>query len=139
MSWARPFTFPHSEVEIVPKDYTGPTTGKGGAWKETSVPNAPRQASARPALSGRMDVATTIDAVLTAGGYFSLGETSDGGAILLRVLYNGRKLETYCHTDTELAEALLALRQRFPLPSKDQRAKSSPPAPQLPLPPDTEG
>ena len=123
----------------MPKDYTPRDTGKGGNWKETAVPNAPRLRGARPTLTGRMDVATTIDATLAAGAYISFGETSDGGAVLIRVLHNGRKLETYCHTDAELAEALLALRQRFPKTTKDLAPTSSPPAAQLPLPPDNEG
>lgn len=123
----------------MPKDYSGTNAGKGGNWKETAVPNAPRLRGERPTLSGRMDVATTIDAVLAAGGYISFGETSDGGAVLIRVLHNGRKLETYCHADAELAEALLALRQRFPQVTKDRAPKSPQAAPQLPLQPDNEG
>jgi len=87
--------------------------GRGAQFKEETVRRNNTPTGTRGTLAGRMDVSHTVEAVVAAGGYMSFGQTSDGGALLIRVLMGATKLESYCHTDLEIAEALLYLKTRY--------------------------
>ena len=88
-------------------------SGKGGNFKVER--NERRQAiqGDRASLVGVNELAMVIESVLRAGAYISFGSTSDGGALLVRVLDGPDKLSSYCHTGEELLAALEALAERY--------------------------
>lgn len=107
------------------------TNGKGGAFKEETVTRNTPQAGARPILTGIGDFGRIVEAVVSAGGYMSIGQTSDGGALILRILHGDKKLTTYCSNHQQLQEAIFALVVRYretyeevQLPIQAQAAKA---------------
>jgi len=67
----------------------------------------------RASLVGVSELGMVVESVLRAGAYISFGSTTDGGALLIRILDGPDKLSSYCHTDKELLEALEALTDRY--------------------------
>lgn len=106
-------------------------TGKGGAFKEETVTRNTPQAGARPTLTGIGDLGRIVEAVVAAGGYISFGQTTDGGALILRILHGDKKLTSYCSNHQQVQEAIFALVVRYretyeevPLPIHTQAAKA---------------
>ena len=107
------------------------TTGKGGAFKEETITRNTPQGGVRPTLTGIADFGRIVEAVVAAGGYMSIGQTTDGGALILRILHGDKKLTTYCANHQQLQEAIFALVVRYretyeeaPLPIQSQAAKA---------------
>jgi len=95
------------------KEPTSFPIGKGGEFKVEKNARRVSFIGNRPSLLGVSELALVIESVLRAGAYFSVGATSDGGALLIRVLDGDNKLSTYCHTDEQLLAALEALAVRY--------------------------
>ena len=87
--------------------------GKGGAFKleRANTRNGPMLQA--PRLESLHRLPACIQAAVFSGAYISFGRTSDGGAILIRILDGADKLSTYCTTDDELQAALAALAERY--------------------------
>jgi hypothetical protein len=88
--------------------------GKGGAFRReanTSKGRAP--VGARAALDEFGSIGECIERVIACGAYISFGATTDGGALLIRVLDGDDKLSTYCHTRQEVLEAMEALKKLY--------------------------
>jgi len=88
--------------------------GKGGAFK---VEKSERGNSAPTGNAASLDrlgsLGHCIESVIRAGAYISFGRTSDGGSTLIRILDGPDKLSSYCHSDTEVLEAVEALEARY--------------------------
>jgi len=95
------------------KEPTYLEAGKGANFR---VERNERRQSApvnRATLVGVSELGMVVESVLRAGAYISFGSTTDGGALLIRILDGPDKLSSYCHTDQELLEALEALTDRY--------------------------
>jgi len=95
------------------KEPTSFPIGKGGEFKVEKNARRFTPFGNRPSLLGCSELALVIESVLRAGAFFSVGQTTDGGALLIRVLDGDDKLTTYCHTDDQLLAALEALAHRY--------------------------
>lgn len=87
--------------------------GKGGAFKEERTTTNTRRAGGADSLASYGSLADTIERVISAGAYISFGRTSDGGATVIRVLDNDKKLTSYCSSRSDVLEAMEALNQRY--------------------------
>jgi hypothetical protein len=87
--------------------------GKGGVFKtERAATNrGPRLQC--PPLASIQGLPACIQAAIMSGAYISFGRTSDGAAVLIRVLDGPDKLSTYCTTTEELQAAVAALADRY--------------------------
>jgi len=98
----------------VPKD-TNAERGTGAHFKETTLSQrAQRVRGTRPTLAGNKELSYLIESIIAAGAYLSLSSAGNGDALLIRILHDDRKIETYCRTDEELLAALFALARRYP-------------------------
>jgi hypothetical protein len=87
--------------------------GKGGMFKtERSVTRSGPMLQA-PQLARVQRLPECIQAAVMSGAYISFGRTSDGAAILIRVLDGPDKLSTYCTSEAELDAAMGALADRY--------------------------
>ena len=87
--------------------------GKGGAFKteRANTHNGPRLQA--PQLASVQRLAECVQGAVMSGAYISFGRTSDGGAILIRILDGPDKLSTYCTTTSELDAAMAAIAERY--------------------------
>ena len=99
------------------KDVQG--NGKGGQFKrESTGRNKSSSGELLPNLDRYGSLGHCIQSVTGAGAYISFGRTSDGGAVLIRVLDGDAKLSTYCSSDVEVLEAMEALEKEYPRKDK---------------------
>lgn len=107
-------------------------TGKGGAFKEERTVARARTNSGADSLAAFGSLAECIETVIAAGAYISFGRTSDGGATLIRVLDNDKKLSSYCSSRAEILEAMEALNKRYAAPDMSKVKFTDPRAPKQP-------
>jgi len=92
----------------------GKGSGKGGAFRIEQNNRLARTVSGDAATLDRYgSLGECIECAISAGAYISFGRTTDGGATLIRVLDGDNKLSSYCHSHSDLLEAMEALRLRF--------------------------
>lgn len=88
--------------------------GTGGFLKrEKNEYNKLRPVGDRCTVVGHGELLDMIEAITRAGGYVSFGQTTDGGALLIRVLDGNDKISSYCHSRTELLECIQAFKQEY--------------------------
>jgi len=80
---------------------------------ERNLRNTFRVDGARAKLDSHADLPRIVESVISAGAYISFGQSTDGGACLIRVLDGDDKLSKYCHSDEEIAAALQYLKERY--------------------------
>ena len=92
-----------------------PINGKSNGPFNVEKNNRTVQKSGSPAekLDNYGSLGHAIESVISAGAYISFGRTSDGGATLIRILDGDDKLTSYCHSHSEVLEAMEALEQRY--------------------------
>jgi len=88
-------------------------SGRGGDFKVERNERRQTLQGNRPSLLGVSELALVIESVISAGAYFSIGVTTDGGAVLIRVLDGPDKLSSYNHTSEQLLAALEKLAERY--------------------------
>jgi len=92
----------------------GKESGKGGAFRVEQNNRLARTVSGDAATLDRYgSLAECIECAIAAGAYISFGRTADGGATLIRILDGDNKLSSYCHSHSELLEAMEAVRLRY--------------------------
>jgi len=92
----------------------GKESGKGGSFRIEQNNRPARTISGDAATLDRYgSLGECIECAIASGAYISFGRTSDGGATLIRVLDGDNKLSSYCHSHSELMEAMEALRLRY--------------------------
>jgi adenylate cyclase len=80
---------------------------------EANQRNAYRADGARARLDMHASLPRAVECAISAGAYISFGQSTDGGAILIRILDGADKLSVYCHSDVEIVEALEAITARY--------------------------
>jgi len=95
------------------KEPTNIHAGRGGEFKVERNERPKYFQDNRPSLVDVSQLGLVIESVLRAGAYISFGVTTDGGALLVRVLDGMDKLSSYSHTREELNGALEALALRY--------------------------
>jgi len=92
----------------------GKGSGTGGAFRVEQNNRLARTVSGDAATLDRYgSLAECIECAIAAGAYISFGRTADGGATLIRILDGDNKLSSYCHSHSELLEAMEAVRLRY--------------------------
>jgi len=82
-------------------------TGKGGDFATRKNPfTAKRVAGSRPNLDEVASLGTALDAILDAECAIIIGQTRDGGALVLTILDGADRHRTYCSNESELEDAI---------------------------------
>lgn len=94
--------------------------GAGGFKHETVKDDRRNGTGGSYSVAGIGGVSDIIDSVVGAGAYLSFGRTSDGGALIVRVLHGERKMTAYPSSREAFIEALHALQLEYPTASSRQ-------------------
>lgn len=94
------------------KEQTG--DGKGGSFKRERAGTSNAQPQGTCADLDRYgSLGHCIETVLQSGAFISFNRTRDGGSTLIRVLDGDDKLSSYCHSHSEVMEAMEALEKLY--------------------------
>jgi hypothetical protein len=88
--------------------------GKGANFVTRPNPFSKKRAkSSTPQLADTAMVAQAIDRVLTSGCAIMLGQTRDGGALVITILEGDNRHRTYCSDEQELDDAVTAMYENY--------------------------
>jgi len=89
-------------------------SGKGANFVTRTNPFAKKHSGGgAPQLADIAMAAQAIDRVVTAGNAVMLGQTRDGGAIVITILEGEQRHRTYCSNEQELDEAITAMFENY--------------------------
>ncbi len=85
--------------------------GKGGTFDTRTNPFTSKvlRKGGAPDIAAAAGLGAALDALLKAGCAIILGQTRDGGALVVTVLDGDDRHRTYCSSEEELDEAIIAL------------------------------
>jgi len=82
-------------------------SGKGGDFNTRKNPFTDKKsAGSRPDFDNVASLGTALDAVLDAECAIIIGQTRDGGCVVLTILDGDDRHRTYCSNEDELDEAV---------------------------------
>lgn len=90
-------------------------TGKGGSFDTRPNPFAGKVQLVRnrPNLTEVSNIGRAIQVLLQAGCAMLIGQTRDGGALVLTILDGDTRHRTYCSNDSELQDAFDAIEEMY--------------------------
>lgn len=92
----------------------GGTSGKGGNFESRPNPFSGSKSIGRaPELAGTATASIVIDEILAAGCAVMFGHTRDGGALVCTVLDGEQRHRSYCSSEKELEDMMLALHNYY--------------------------
>jgi hypothetical protein len=89
--------------------------GKGGNFASQANPffGGPQRKGTAPDLTEVPELSKAVQVLLKAGCAILIGQTRDGGAVVLTILDGEQRHRTYCASDVDVREALTAIHNMY--------------------------